>query len=120
MIRLWKISYLYPLAFLDVVGVLEKSQPGSLIYQNAIIDCGKLLFMKDDADVAAEFNKEPMVVGCCACAVGACRAWGIPWRYNWSKLNGGVAINNPSACGEGSGVFNTPCATCSADCTTFC
>ena len=32
---------------------------------------GKLLFMKDDADVAEEFNKEPMVVGCCACAVGA-------------------------------------------------
>ena len=56
-----------------------------------------------------------MVDGC-ACAVGASGAWDIPWRYNWGELNGGITINNPGDCGEGSGVFNTACPNCPVGC----
>ena len=65
----------------------------------------------DDADVAAEFSKEPRVMGCCDCVMGVCVAWGLPEYSNWDKL--GLADSNNwypgSCCGEGSGVFNTVC-----------
>ncbi|MEM3883371.1 MAG: hypothetical protein QXT94_00345 [Methanothrix sp.] len=67
--------------------------------------------MKDDADAPAEFNKEPMVVDGCVCATGVCPVWSIPEYKDWDKL--GLPNNNngipDSCCGEGSGVFNTPC-----------
>ena len=62
-----------------------------------------------DIDVAAEFSKEPMVVGFCDCDVGVCAPWDIPEYKDWDKLglpdsdNG----NASSSCNEGSGVFNT-------------
>ena len=81
-----------------------------------------LLFKKDDADVVAEFSKEPMVVGCSDCVVGTCCAWGVPEYKDWNKLGLPDSIdgNIDSAGGEGSGVFNTPCPNCSVGEATYC
>ena len=56
-----------------------------------------------------------MVVGCCPCAMGVCIPWGVPEYKDWNKLGLPNSNNgNPdNCCGEGSGVFNTPCPNCS-------
>ena len=64
----------------------------------------------DDADVAAEFSKEPRVMGYCDCAVDAGVAGGVPGEGR--DKPGLVDSDNwysGSCCGEGNRIFNTTC-----------
>lgn len=94
-----------------------------------IIDIGEIRLVVDDLSNSIRTKSRKyrnrkyngLAEGAAGIAI-ACHAWGISEYSNWDKLGlPDSNISNPdNCCGEGSGVFNTPCPNCSASWATYC